>query len=171
VQVYASTRSIWLGNSWSSIHLNIKLDNSFLLNKKNGSQFILRAYLENCSSKGSYITDESVYLKLCFNPSRGANQRSLLVTSDPCNTLDMEVHKELFSCGDVFRVIVAAEDRLDGAKEFIFGASQSIAVTYLSLSIDQRFLESPYCEFVEPDVFAWYSKCGGEKSCLSLLFN
>lgn len=167
MQVYASTRSIWRGNSWSSIHVDIKLDNSFLLNKKNGSRFFLRAYLENYSSKGSYITDESVYIKLCFNPSRGANQRSLLVTSDPYNTLDMEVHKELFSCGDVFRVIVAAEDRLDGVKEFIFGASQSIAVTDLALSIDQRFLESPYCEFVEPDVFAWYSKCGGEKSCLS----
>jgi len=40
-------------------------------------------------------------------------------------------------------------------------------VTDLSLSIEQRFFESPFCEFVEDDVYAWYSKCGGEHSALS----
>lgn len=170
VQVYASTRSIWRGNMWSSIHVNIKLDKSFLLNNNApGGRFILRAYLEKSSSKGSCITDDSVYFKSWFNLSRRANQRYLLVTLDPYNTLDVEIHKELFSSGDVFRVIVIAEDRLDGATEAIFGASQTIAVTDLSLSIEHRFLDSPYCDFVEQDVFAWYSKCGGEQSSLSAL--
>lgn len=172
VQVYASTRSIWRGNMWSLIHVNIKLDKYFLLNKDvPGGRFILRAYLEKSSSKGSYINDDSMYLKLWFNSSRRANQRYLLVTLDSYNTLDVEVHRELFSSGDAFRVIVIAEDRLDGATETIFGASQSIVVTDLSLSIEHRFLDSPYCDFVKQDVFAWYSKCGGEQSSLSALIH
>lgn len=128
IQVYASTRSVWRGNLWSSIHIDIKLDKYFLLKNNPGGRFVLRAYLEDSSSSnGSYITNDSTYLKLWFNASRRDNQRFLLVTSDPYNTLDVEVHKDLFSCGDTFRVIVVAEDRLDGAADAIFGASQTIA--------------------------------------------
>jgi len=128
IQVYASDRSIWRGNPWSCIKVNIKLDKYFIPDKKNtGSPYILRAYLEDYSSRGSFICADADYFKVCFKTNGGGNQQFSLVTLDPYYKIDVQDHKKMFSNGDKFRVIIIAEDHKNHADKLIFGASQTIA--------------------------------------------
>jgi hypothetical protein len=93
-----------------------------------------------------------------------------LLIGDETNVLEVQIRKNLFVAGDIFRVCVAICDRKD-LKEETVGFSSNIRVTDMTLYVQQYFSENPFVMLVEDKVFAWYHKVGDRETSLTTMIH
>eukprot|EP00559_Dactyliosolen_fragilissimus_P000167 CAMPEP_0184874072 /NCGR_PEP_ID=MMETSP0580-20130426/42189_1 /TAXON_ID=1118495 /ORGANISM="Dactyliosolen fragilissimus" /LENGTH=563 /DNA_ID=CAMNT_0027377039 /DNA_START=819 /DNA_END=2510 /DNA_ORIENTATION=- len=164
-------RSIWRGRLWSKIEFKVKVHQSFLSDYSCPFPYFLHASLEDCLSNENYSSSDNDKLNICFKKNCiNDDYSSAYVHDDSYNTLSVEVHKDLLGSKSKFRVVVESKLCPDGnnnlCKDIIYGVSQDIFVTDLALSIEQHYMENPYSIIIDENMFAWYSKCGGENTGL-----
>jgi hypothetical protein len=126
IQVYTSSRTIWRGEEWSSVILDVKVDQSITEKK---DPHILVAFLERIKDKSLHLPWESDQVKIRFEKHEleGRLFEADVEQNDAKNKLKVKIHKDLFDHGDKFRVIVAAHMKSDRSKSIVFGASQQIS--------------------------------------------
>jgi hypothetical protein len=126
IQVYTANHSIWRGNEWSTIILDVKVDR-FLTD--NQESHILCAFIEHISTKHLHLPWKSDHLKVEFEKHilEGHPYCARILQTDTKNKLILNIHKTLFEHGDKFRVLVAAQKLEDRRNWIVFGASEQIS--------------------------------------------
>lgn len=126
IQVYTTSNTIWRGEEWSSISLDVIVDQSIIENK---DHHILVAFLEGMKDKTLHLPWDSEQVTVDFEKHalQGHPYEADVKQDDTKNKLKVNVHKDLFQHGDQFRVIVAAQMKSDRTKSVVFGASQHIS--------------------------------------------
>eukprot|EP00562_Extubocellulus_spinifer_P002531 CAMPEP_0178483286 /NCGR_PEP_ID=MMETSP0696-20121128/7156_1 /TAXON_ID=265572 /ORGANISM="Extubocellulus spinifer, Strain CCMP396" /LENGTH=589 /DNA_ID=CAMNT_0020110799 /DNA_START=633 /DNA_END=2402 /DNA_ORIENTATION=- len=192
ISISSLDRSLWRGKIWSTITFNVKTDKYFLdqLEGKNDgdedekkkkkkkkaagddSYYILRPSVVNCRTGATYRNgdDGKVSFRFEKNVDKSTDGSLARVTKDSNNSIKAKFHQDLFQNGDSFILDIEAVRK--GDSQVIFGRSPIMSVTNLALSIEQDFTGNPYVMQIDSsDDFAWYSKCGGDKSGLSVIFH
>ena len=125
IEVYSDTSTIWRGNEWTTIVIDVRVDESI---RKSDQAMVLRAIIEQSGSKQVFSPWESDKLKVKFDKySLDQAWNAQVVANDARNRLNVDVHKTLFNDGDEFRIIVGAECEEGQRDNIIFGASQLIS--------------------------------------------
>ena len=130
IQIYSNTHTLWRGMKWSHFSLDIKINEGVWTRtsvRKGKNTVILRALLENFNTCEVHPPWESnkVRAKFMKYHLKDRSWNAHLIESDPYNSLQVDVHRDLFVEGDTFRVLVAAQT-LGSDDTIIFGASQPI---------------------------------------------
>jgi hypothetical protein len=126
IEVYTTSRTIWRGEDWSSVLLDVKVDQSITENK---DPHILVAFLERTKSQTLHLPWESDQVKVEFEKHalKGRPYEADVEQGDAKNKLKVTIQKDLFEHGEKFRVIVAAQIKGVPRKSVVFGASQQIS--------------------------------------------
>lgn len=131
IQIYSNTHTLWRGMKWSLFSLDIKINAGVWTRtsaaRKENNTVILRALVENLNTREVHPPWESDKVRAQFMKYHLKDRpwNAHLIKSDLYNSLQVDVHRDLFVEGDTFRVLVAAQ-ALESDDTIIFGASQPI---------------------------------------------
>jgi hypothetical protein len=131
IQIYSNTHTLWRGMKWSLFSLDIKINAGVWTRtsaaRKENNTVILRALVENLNTREVHPPWESDKVRAQFMKYhlKDRSWNAHLIKSDLYNSLQVDVHRDLFVEGDTFRVLVAAQT-LGSDDTIIFGASQPI---------------------------------------------
>ena len=128
IQITSLDNSIWRGEVWSKISFKIKVDKTFLRCPRKGVPFTLHPAIEDINTRVIYESGcDKVKLRFARNTAIGCDGSKALVTLDPYNSLEADIHKDLVGSGGAFTLVIDArrEDHYEN-EETIFGRSQKI---------------------------------------------
>ncbi len=107
IQLHTDETTIWRGNEWSKVSICMKVNKAF--HKENRSLKV-RAFIENGSTGTVYHPATTSKFRMTVKTREKENDLTLAnVVRDirGCSKINLELHKDLFSDGNNFRVIVA----------------------------------------------------------------
>ena len=107
IQIMSLENSIWRGEVWLKIYFKIKFGKTYLHGPRKGVPSTFNPKIEYFSTRVTYESDcNKVKLQLASNTVIDCNGFKALVTMDPYNSLESDIHTDIVVSGGSFVLVI-----------------------------------------------------------------